>query len=129
MPKTAAFRRKTNMFCGNYIFLCHASPPSSGVVGWCDGAGQTSSTGGQGPSVIAVGAGGGCLDIFLSSIISLSFSLSLWETARYRLKYCLKGPLAQNNQPFKSTKFTLYQAIPYFKTLSCLYKLTRVTKM
>ena len=29
---------------------------------------------------------------FLSSIFSLLF-LSLWETARYRLKYCLKGPL------------------------------------
>ena len=29
---------------------------------------------------------------FLSSIISLFF-LSLWETARYRLKYCLKGLL------------------------------------
>ena len=39
---------------------------------------------GQGPTALAVGAGGGCLDIF---------TLSLWETARYRLKYCLKGPL------------------------------------
>ena len=29
---------------------------------------------------------------FLSSITSL-LSPSLWETARYRLKYCLKGPL------------------------------------
>ena len=26
-------------------------------------------------------------------------SPSLWETARYRLKYCLKGPLKPNNQP------------------------------
>ena len=51
---------------------------------------------GQGPSALAVGAGGGCLDIFFhSSIISLFF-LPLWETARYRpyrLKYCLKAPL------------------------------------
>ena len=37
--------------------------------------------------------GRGCLDIFLSSITSLSFSLSLWETARYRLKILFKGPL------------------------------------
>ena len=38
-------------------------------------------------------AGGGCLDIF-SLIYLFSFlSPSLWETARYRLKYCLKGPL------------------------------------
>ena len=28
--------------------------------------------------------------------------LSLWETAQYRLKYCLKGPLRpKNNQPTK----------------------------
>ena len=29
--------------------------------------------------MLAVDAGGGCLDIFLSSIISLSFSLSLGD--------------------------------------------------
>ena len=37
----------------------------------------------------------------LSSILSL-LSPSLWETARYRLKYCLKGPLnpkQPTNQP------------------------------
>ena len=48
---------------------------------------------GQGPVALAVGASGGCLDI--SSLIC-PFSLlspSLWETARYRLKYCLRGPL------------------------------------
>ena len=49
---------------------------------------------GQGPIALAVGAGGGCLDIFLSSIFSLFF-LPLWETARYRMKYCLKP----TNQP------------------------------
>ena len=46
---------------------------------------------GQGPTAIAVGAGGRGLAIFLSSITPL-LSPSLWETARYRLKYCLKGP-------------------------------------
>ena len=46
---------------------------------------------GQEPTALAVGAGGGGLDILLSSILSLS--PSLWETDRYRLKYCLKGPL------------------------------------
>ena len=112
---------------------------------------------GQGPTALAVGAGGGCLDIFtLIYLFSFSLSLggwsggamvlgklsvpgrptiwiqwaraycarsrcgwglfghfysplsflssspSLWETARYRLKYCLKGPLnpnQPNNQP------------------------------
>ena len=33
---------------------------------------------GQGPSVLALGAGGGCLDIFLSSIISF-FPLPLGD--------------------------------------------------
>ena len=48
---------------------------------------------GQGPTALAAGAGGGCLDIF-SLIYPISvLSPSLWETARYRLKYCLKGPL------------------------------------
>ena len=47
---------------------------------------------GQGPTALAVGAGGGCMDILLSSIFS-PLSPSLWETSRYRLKYCLKGPL------------------------------------
>ena len=49
---------------------------------------------GQGPTALAVGAGGGGLDIF-SLIYHFSFlSPSLWEKARYRLKYCLKGPLS-----------------------------------
>ena len=34
---------------------------------------------GQGPTSLAVGAGGGCLDILLSSILSPSFSLSLGD--------------------------------------------------
>ena len=47
---------------------------------------------GQGPIALAAGAGGGGLEFLLSSIFS-PLSPSLWETARYRLKYCLKGPL------------------------------------
>ena len=61
---------------------------------------------GQGPSVLAVGAGGGCLDIF-SLVYHFSpfspLSPSLWETARYRLKYRLKGPLSQK-QPTNQSK-------------------------
>ena len=59
---------------------------------------------GQGPIALAVGASGGCLDIFILSYPSVPLSPSLWETARYRLKYCLKGPLNQQqptNQPTK----------------------------
>ena len=58
---------------------------------------------GQGPIALAVGAGGGCLDVFTLIYPFSSFSPSLWETARYRLKYCLKGPLnpkQPTNQPF-----------------------------
>ena len=47
---------------------------------------------GQGPTALAVGAGGGCLDIFTLIYPFFPLSPSLWETARYRLKYCLKGP-------------------------------------
>ena len=42
----------------------------------------------------------GCFDIFLSRMHFSSFP-SLWETARYRLKYCLKGSL----NPNQSTSF------------------------
>ena len=48
---------------------------------------------GQGLTALAVRAGGGCLDIFTLIYLYSSLSPSLWETARYRLKYCLKGPL------------------------------------
>ena len=48
---------------------------------------------GQGPTALAVVAGGGCLDIFTLIYPFSPLSPSLWETARYRLKYCLKGPL------------------------------------
>ena len=52
-----------------------------GGVGWCDGAGSTSSAGasynldtvGQGPIALAVGAGGGVWTFLLSSILSLLF--------------------------------------------------------
>ena len=54
----------------------------------------------QGPMALVVGAGGGCLEFLLSSVFSL-LSPSLWETARYRLKYCLKRPLNPSNQPTK----------------------------
>ena len=48
---------------------------------------------GQGPIVLAVGAGGGCLNNFTFLYLISPLSPSLWETARYRLKYCLKGTL------------------------------------
>ena len=57
----------------------------------CRGVLRTWITVGQGPILLAVGAGGGCLDIF-ALIYHFSFlSLSLWEAARYRLKFVSKG--------------------------------------
>ena len=57
---------------------------------------------GQGPTALAVGAGGGGLDNFILICPFSPLSPSLWETARYRLKYYLKGPLnpkQPTNQP------------------------------
>ena len=48
---------------------------------------------GQGPIALAVGAGGDCLDIVTLLYPFSPLSPSPWETARYGLKYCLKGPL------------------------------------
>ena len=64
---------------------------------------------GQGPTALAVGAGGGCLDIFTLIYPFFPLSPSLWEAVRYRLKYCLKGPLnpKPTNQP-KSSKIRCF---------------------
>ena len=61
---------------------------------------------GQGPIALAVGEGGGCLDIFTLPYLFSSLSPSLWETARYRLKYCIKGPLNPKQPPSQPTQRT-----------------------
>ena len=66
---------------------------------------------GQGPIALAVGAGGGCLDIFSLHYHIFSLSPSLWETTRYRLKYCLKGPLnpkLPTNQPTQLLELLMF---------------------
>ena len=65
---------------------------------------------GQWPTALVVGAGGGCLDIFTLIYLFSSLSPSLWETARYRLKYCLIGPLNPKqpiNQNLSESTFIL----------------------
>ena len=65
---------------------------------------------GQGLTALAVGAGWGCLDIFTLIYPFSPLPPSLWETARYRLKYCLKGPLnpkQPTNQPIQYFTNTL----------------------
>ena len=57
----------------------------------------------QGPIEFAVSAGG-VVWPFFSFVYHFSvLSLSLWETARYGLKYCLKGPL-NPKQPINQMK-------------------------
>ena len=78
---------------------------------------------------------------FLASIILLFF-LPLRETARYRLIYCVKEPLTQNNQPTRAPNqwkqtygninsaavayYNLYIIIAYLFSCfhGCLMKLT-----
>ena len=59
---------------------------------------------GQGPITLAIGAGGGCLDIFSLNYHFSFLSPSLWETVRYRLKYCHKGPLNPEQPTNHSTR-------------------------
>ena len=57
---------------------------------------------GQGPTALVVGAGGVFFWTFLlSSVLFSLLSPFLWETARYRLKYCLERAVKPRttNQP------------------------------
>ena len=60
---------------------------------------------GQGPIALAAGAGGSCLDIFTLIYPFFPLSPPLWETARYRLKYSLKGPLNPKQPTSQHTCF------------------------
>ena len=55
---------------------------------------------GQGPIALAVGAALGCFDIFTLIYPFSTLFPSLWETARYKLKYCPKGPLNPKQHTF-----------------------------
>ena len=66
---------------------------------------------GQRPTALAVGAGGGCLDIFTLIYPFSPHSPSLWEMARYRMQYCLKWPLnlkQPTNQKIEAGTFILH---------------------
>ena len=69
-----------------------------------------------GPTSLAVGAGGSCLAILICPFSPLS--LALWETTRYRLMYCLKGPLTPK-QPTNQNRAQGYQVnMPALNLLS-----------
>ena len=89
-----------------------------GGVGWCDGPGLASSAGAsynlddsRARAYCACSrCGWGCLVIFTLLCLFSSLSPSLWETNRYRLKRCLKGPLnpkQATNQILFSVTFKL----------------------
>ena len=67
---------------------------------------------GQGPTALAVVAGGGCLDIFTLLYPFFPLSPSLWKTARYRRKYCLKGP--KNPKPTNQPNYISVN-VPFMK--------------
>ena len=60
---------------------------------------------GQGPIALAV-CSGGCFFFFNFLYLVFPLSPSLWETARYRLKFCLKGSL----NPKQPTIHRVYQS-------------------
>ena len=62
---------------------------------------------GQWPTAPAVGVDGSGLDIFTLIYPFSPMSPSLWETVRYRLKYCLKRPL-NPKQPTNNYNITGY---------------------
>ena len=76
---------------------------------------------GQGPTALAVGAGGGGLAIFSLVHHFYFLSLSLWETARYRLKYCLKGPVSSNNQPNETVRLLVLMHFLLVWLVVCLF--------
>ena len=89
-------------YCFCFIFAKNnLNTFEGGVVGWCDGSAYTSRSGASyklDDSRARVycacsRCGWGCLDIFTLLYLFSHLFPSLWKTTRYRLKYCLKGPL------------------------------------
>ena len=102
------------------------------VLGKLPGPGRPTiwMTVGQGPTALVVGAGGGCLDIFTLIYPFSHLSPSLWETARYRLKYCLKGPLnpkQPTNQPKSLTVFKVLMLHSHLPFLCSTLQLSQET--
>ena len=66
---------------------------------------------GQRPTALAVGAGGGWLDSFPLVYHSSLLSPCLWETARYKLIYCLKELLTPK-QPTNQLQYFVHILSP-----------------
>ena len=126
------FFKKKKMITGVYLVVFQVWFGDGRVVQWCwvnfqcRGVLLTWIRVGQGPTALAVGAGGGVWTFF-SRLSFLFFSPSLWETARYRLKYCLKRPLSPKttHQPNPSLVLTL--SLP--KSRGQIFRLQVLKKM
>ena len=81
---------------------------------------------GQGPTVLAVGAsglgGGGGVGHFTLICSFSPLSPSLWETARYRLKYCLKWPLNPKQPTNLMNGHNMYEEYTIFTFMVHLLK-------
>ena len=84
---------------------------------------------GQGPTALVVGAGGGCLDIFTLIYPFSPLSPSLWETARYRLKYCLKRPLNPKQPTNQSPCWNIRKYMLIFKNQHFLFNVLSLIQM
>ena len=76
---------------------------------------------GQGPIALVAGAGGGGLDIVTLLYHFSLLSPSLWETARYRLRYCLKGPLNPKQPTNDDTQLTMTILTAKSNLLPCAF--------
>ena len=75
----------------------------------------------QCPSCACRRCGWGLFGHFSSRLSFLSLSPSLWETARYRLKYRLQGPL---NQPTLVKRITIYTK-QGLRPVRCIFTMSR----
>ena len=71
------------------------------VVGWCDGVGASYNLDQSRARAYCACSRCGLdsMDFFTLDYPFSPLSLSLWETVRYRLKYCLKGSLNSPHPP------------------------------
>ena len=76
---------------------------------------------GQGLTALAGGVGGEYLNIFTLLHLFSPLFPSLWETALYRLKYCLKGPLNQKSINQSINQSTILQNWAFKELTVSLY--------
>ena len=117
--------------CDSHIYLARAMLTSTDVGGWVvrwpwvfsSSAGASYNLDDSRPTAYCACSrcGWGLFGIFTLFYPFSPMSPSLWETARYRLKYCLKGPLnpkQPTNQP-TSTDVNEQNMDPGLKDENC----------